>query len=204
MRILVLGANGRLGKVIAERLADDGHDVRGLVRRVPGQGASVPRIEYVEGDALEEPSLHMALAGQDIVMNAIGSGTLRRNTVETDTTRAVLQALSHGTTRRYIAMSSGMVAPVSFVFDRIIKLLIFRNVYREHRTLEALVRASNLDWTIVRPSRLTDRPARGYIESATARPRGPISITRRDVADFISKVVAQDLYHCEAVFLVSR
>jgi putative NADH-flavin reductase len=190
--------------VIAERLAHDGQAVRGFVRHLPDQNASRPRIEYFQGNALETDSILAALPGQDIVVNAIGSGTLKKNSVETDTTRAVLAALSRTRIRRYIAISSGMVAPVSFVFDRVIKPILFRNLYREHIERESLIRATALNWTIIRPSRLTDRPARGYVESTTARPDGPIAISRSDVADFISKVVAEDLYHRQAVFLVSR
>lgn len=204
MRILVLAANGRLGRVVANRLAHDGLAVRGFVRRPPEPNASIPGLEYVQGDALDAESVTAALSDQDIVINAIGSGTLRRNTVETDTTRIVLDALRLTRVTRYIAISSGMVAPVSFVFDRIIKPVIFRNLYREHIEREALIRATNLDWTIIRPSRLVDRPARGYVESTTVRPSGPITISRSDVADFISKVVAQNLYHHQAVFVVSR
>jgi uncharacterized protein YbjT (DUF2867 family) len=106
--------------------------------------------------------------------------------------------------KRYIALSAAIVADVSFIFDRIIRPLIFRNLYREHREVENLIRASSLDWTIVRPPKLTNRPPRSYIESVVKRPRGPITISRTDVADFISKVIAEDLYHQQAVFLTSR
>lgn len=204
MRVLVLAANGKLGRAITDRLANKGHIVRGFVRHLRDQSVSIPSVEYFQGNALEAESVSVALSGQEVVVNAIGSGTLRKNTVETDTTRVVLDALNRNGISRYIAMSSGMVSPVSFVFDQIIKPIIFRNLYREHVEREALIRATNLDWTIVRPSRLTDRPARGYVESTSARPRGPITISRNDVADFVSRVIAQDLYHREAVFLVSQ
>jgi uncharacterized protein YbjT (DUF2867 family) len=204
MRVLVLAATGKLGRAITERLANNGHVVRGFIRRLPDQSLSIPNVEYFQGNALEAESVSMALSGQEVVVNAIGSGTLRKNTVETYTTRVVLDVLNRAGISRYIAMSSGMVSPVSFVFDRLIKPIIFRNLFREHVEREALIRATNLNWTIVRPSRLTDRPARGYVESTTERPKGPITISRKDVADFVSKVIAQDLYHRQAVFLVSQ
>jgi uncharacterized protein YbjT (DUF2867 family) len=204
MRVVVLAANGQLGEPVAKKLAADGHQVRGFVRHLPEQSASDLQIEYFQGDALNEESVMAAVAGQDAAVNAIGGGTLRKNTVETDTTRVVLKVLREAGIKRYIAMSSGMVAPVSFVFDRIIKPLVFRNLYRQHIEREALVRGTELDWTIVRPARLTNKAARGYIESVAERPRGPISIGRNDVADFISKVIAQQLYYRQAVFLVSK
>jgi uncharacterized protein YbjT (DUF2867 family) len=204
MRVLVLAAHGKLGRVVAERLDADGHEVRGFVRRLPDKSATTRQIEYFQGNALEQETVFAALSGQEVVVNTIGPGTIKKNTVETATTRVVLQALARTSVVRYIAMSSAMVAPVSFVFDRIVKPLIFRNLYREHCEKEALVRSTNLDWTIVRPSKLTDRLAKGYIESTTVRPKGPITISRGDVADLVSKVIIQRLYVRQAVFLVSR
>jgi uncharacterized protein YbjT (DUF2867 family) len=204
MRVLVLGANGKLGHVVAERLAASGHEVRGFVRRIRPGSHVLPRLEYVKGDALLESCVIAALSAEEVVINTIGSGTLKSNTVETDTTRVVLSALQRTSVTRYIAMSAGMVAPVSFVFDHIVRPLIFANVYREHREVEALVRASGLDWTIIRPPKLRDGPARGYTESASERPAGPLAISRTDVADFLAKVIAQDLYHRQAVFVMSR
>jgi uncharacterized protein YbjT (DUF2867 family) len=204
MRVLVLGANGQLGRVVAEKLVIEGHQVRGFARRIPAGEDRLPHAEYFEGDALNENSILKALSGQDVVVNTIGSGTLRKNTVETDTTRLVLKAMIQTPIKKYIAMSAGMVAPVSFVFDHIIRPLFFGNLYREHREVEDLVRASNLDWTIVRPPKLTNRPARGYVESTDARPKGPITFSRSDVAAFISKVIANKLYWHQAVFLTSR
>jgi uncharacterized protein YbjT (DUF2867 family) len=97
-----------------------------------------------------------------------------------------------------------MVVPVSFFFDRIVRPLFLSNLYREHRLVEELVRASDLDWTIVRPPRLSSRPPRGYFEGIDERPKGPISLSRADVSDFISKVLANGAYRLQAVFLTSR
>jgi uncharacterized protein YbjT (DUF2867 family) len=204
MRILVLGANGQLGKAVVERLVADGHHVRAFVRHLPGEMNGPSHLEYFQGDAMNEESIIKAAAGHDIVVNVIGSGTLRKNTVESDTTRVILRALAQTPVKRYIALSAGMVTPVSFGFDRIIRPLILSNLYREHRLVEKLVQSSSLDWTIVRPPRLSKRAPRGYIESSTQRPKGPITLSRIDVADFISKVIAQDRYHHQAVFLMSR
>ncbi len=204
MRVLVLGGNGQLGKAVVERLVADNHYVRAFVRHLPEEMNGHSHLEYFQGDAMNEESIIKAAAGYDIVINVIGSGTLRKNTVESDTTRVILRALAQTPVKRYIALSAGMVTPVSFVFDRIIRPLIFSNLYREHQLVEKLVQSSSLDWTIVRPPRLSKRAPQGYVEFSTQRPKGPITLSRFDVADFISKVIAQDEYHHQAVFLMSR
>jgi uncharacterized protein YbjT (DUF2867 family) len=203
MNVLLLGANGQLGRAIVAKLTGEGHHLKAFMRH-PKVSATHPNVECFQGDATDEMSVVEASMGQDVVVNAIGSGTLRRNTIESDTTRVVLRALARTTVRKYLAMSAGMVAPVSFVFDNIVRPLFLGNLFREHRLVEELVRASNLDWTIVRPPRLSNRPARGYLEATDKRPKGPIILSRADVADFISKVLATDAYRHQAVFLTSR
>lgn len=203
MNVLVLGANGQLGRAIVAKLASEGHRVRAFMRRTDVE-VNWPNVELFRGDATDEISIVEASKGQDAVVNAIGSGTIRRNTIESDTTRVTLRALARTPIKKYIAMSAGMVVPVSFAFDNIVRPLFLGNLYREHRLVEDLVRASDLDWTIVRPPRLSNRPSRGYLESTVKRPKGRITLSRIDVADFISKALATDAFQHQAVFLTSR
>jgi uncharacterized protein YbjT (DUF2867 family) len=202
MNILVLGAGGQLGRVLVSRLATDGHAVRAFVRRQPEKDVDVPAEVFI-GDANSEASVRQAAKGQEAVVSAIGSGTLRRNTSESDTTKVTLRALE-GFTGRYIAMSAGMVAPVSFIFDHVIRTLFLANLYREHRLVEELVKAGSIDWTIVRPPRLTNGPARGYLASVERRPGPKISMRRADVAQFLSDCLCNGTYRRQPVFLASR
>lgn len=202
-RILVLGAGGQLGRAVVARLAQDGYRVRAFQRH-PATMDPGPAVEMVLGDALDGAAVARAAAGQATVINAIGSGTIRRNTVESSTTAAVLAALRHAGPRRYIGISAGMVTSVSFAFDHLIRPLVFGNLYREHLAVERLIRESGLDWTIVRPTRLVNRPSRGYVETTGLRPDGPVNISRTDVAAFVAKEVCACQYLQQAVFLVSR
>lgn len=202
-RVLVLGAGGQLGQAVETRLAQDGDRVRAFRRRPP---ATEPAhgVEVVLGDALDRDAIARAAEGQDAVVNAIGSGTLRRNTVESDTTAAVLAVLQRTGPRRYIGMSAGIVADVSFVFDHLIRPLVLGNLYREHLAVERLIRQTDLDWTIVRPTRLVNAPARGYLEATDRLPRRTMNTSRADVAAFISKELRECRYVRQAVFIVSR
>jgi uncharacterized protein YbjT (DUF2867 family) len=161
-------------------------------------------VEVVLGTALDRDAVARAAVDQDAVVNVIGSGTLRPNTVESDTTAAVLDVLQRTGPRRYIGMSSGLVAGVSFTFDHLIRPLILEHRYREHLAVEQLIRQGDLDWTVVRPTRLDNRPPRGY-QAATERPPNLRRTTSRaDVAAFISQEVRTCHYPRQAVFLVSR
>src|SRR5215813_13825816 len=103
MNVLVLGANGQLGRAVFSRLAADGQRVRAFMRR-PASVVAPPAIEVFQGDAMQEAAVREAAVGQEAVVDAIGSGTLRYNTIESDTTRVVLGAL-RGFQGWYLAMS---------------------------------------------------------------------------------------------------
>jgi uncharacterized protein YbjT (DUF2867 family) len=73
----------------------------------------------------------------------------------------------------------------------------------EHRRVEEIVKASTLDWTIVRPSALTNRPQTGYTASLELQRRAFVT-ARADVAAFIADELESDQYVRQAVFIVSR
>jgi uncharacterized protein YbjT (DUF2867 family) len=113
------------------------------------------------GDARKREDLIAALPGQEVVVNAIGSGTLRKNEVESSTTAVAVVAAQQVGISRYIAMSAGMVALDWPLFNYLLRPLIFRNILAEHLRIEEIVKGSALRWTIVRPPRLTNGPPRG-------------------------------------------
>jgi len=198
MRIVVLGANGRLGREVVRQADERGHEVTAFVRRVPSSAfATAVRVRI--GDALQMADVRAALSGQEVVVNAIGAGTLRRNEIESRTTAIAVDAAQEVGVSRYVAMSAGMVALDWPLFRYVLLPTIFRNLAREHHRVERLVRASLLDWTIVRPSRLTDGPARGYTVSLE-RP-GSFSVSRHDVAAFILDEIATAGHVHRAVFI---
>ena len=100
-------------------------------------------------------------------------------------------------------MSAGMVALDWPLFKYVLRPLIFRHILAEHRRVEEIVRASVLDWTIVRPSALTNQPARGYEASLELLPRAFMT-TRSDVAAFIGDALDSNKYIRQAVFIASR
>lgn len=203
VRVLVLGAGGQFGRAVVTRLAQDGYLVRAFQRRPP-ETEPFPAVDVFLGDALDRDAVARAAAGEDAVVNAIGSGTLRRNTVESDTTAAVLAVLQRTGPRRYVGMSAGLVAEISFLFDHLIRPLVLGNLYREHVAVERLIRQADLDWTIVRPTRLVIAPARGYVEATDRLPRRTMNTTRADVAAFIAKELRQGRYLRQAVFVASQ
>src|SRR6516225_6982729 len=201
MRVVILGAAGQLGREVVRDLLARGHTVRAAVRRRPEPALPAP-VEIRIADARNKSDICAAISGSDAVVNVIGGGTLRRNEVASSTSSVAVPAAQDAGVRRYFAMSAGMVALDWPLFKYVLRPLIFRHILAEHRRVEEIVRASRLDWTIVRPSALTNRPARGY-EATLQLPRRAVATTRADVAAFIADEVECNRYTCQTVFVLS-
>ena len=202
MKVAVLGAGGQLGRELVRALETRGHHVVAAVRRQPTSplGTSV---EIRLTDAQKKSEILAAVKGCDAIVNAIGAGTLRRNDIESTTTTAAVAAAQEIGVRRYVAMSAGMLALDWFFFKYILRPLIFRNIVAEHRRVEEIVRFGTLTWTIVRPPKLTNGPATGYVASLEPQPQF-FSAARADVAAFIADELKNDAYVLRAVFVASR
>jgi len=202
MRVVVLGAAGQLGREVVRALVARGHTVRAAVRRAPDPPLA-SSVEIRIADARNKSETRAAICGFDAVVNVIGGGTLRRNDVASSTSAVAVPAAQEAGAKRYIAMSAGMVALDWPLFTYVLRPLIFRHILGEHRRVEDIVRASVLDWTIVRPSALTNRPPTGYVASLELQRRAFVT-ARSEVAAFIADELENGKYIRKAVFIASR
>ncbi|HEY4090508.1 MAG TPA: NAD(P)H-binding protein, partial [Luteibacter sp.] len=168
MKVLVLGATGGTGRLIVRDSLEKGHYVVALVRSAVG--ADLPGAELIEGDARDEIILERALDGCDVVVSALGTGMgLRKVSLLTEATRALILAMTRSGVPRLVCISALGVGDSrghgGFVFDRIFQPLLLTHAYKDKDRQEAAIRASSLDWVIVRPGMLTNDPARGRIRA---------------------------------------
>ena len=202
MRVVVLGGAGQLGREVVHALAKEDHNVCAAVRRQPDPAFDTS-VEIRLADARNQAEIRSAISGFDAVVNVIGGGTLRRNDVASTTTAIAVAAAEEVGIQRYIAMSAGMVALDRWFFNYVLRPLIFRHILAEHRCVEEIVRASSLDWTIVRPSALTNRPPTGYVASLKLDDTA-YTTARADVGAFIADELQNNNYVRQAVFVTSR
>jgi len=202
MRVVVLGATGQLGREVVHALVSRGHSVVATVRRPPNPAFLIP-VQICQVDARNRADVRAALHAHDVVVNAIGAGSLRGNDIESSTTAVAVEAAQDVGVDRYIAMSAGMVALDWPLFKYVLKPLIFRNILAEHLRVEEIVRASMLPWTIVRPPKLTNGRPSGYVASLEPQTRA-FSAARADVAAFIGDELDARAHLRQAVFVASR
>ncbi|MBW5436720.1 SDR family oxidoreductase [Bradyrhizobium canariense] len=199
-KILVLGATGATGRLIVNQAAARGYDVTVLVRSA-GKASDITGAKLIVGDARDETALREALKGREAVVSALGTpvSLFREVTLLSTATRALVSAMKAEQVSRLVCIT-GMGAGDSaghagFVADNVIFPLLLKKVYADKNRQEAIVRDSGLDWILVRPSILNNKPGRGSVRALTDLSgfHGG-SIAREDVATFVLDQVRADTW----------
>ncbi|SCX26793.1 NAD(P)-dependent oxidoreductase [Agrobacterium rosae] len=200
MKILVLGATGATGRLIVSTAIAKGYEVAALVRS-KAKAADLVGAELIEGDARDPAALTRAIVGCDAVISSLGTAMspFKEVTLLSIATRALVDVMEQQNIRRLVCIT-GLGAGDSrghggFFFDRLFLPLMLRKVYEDKDRQEDAIRASTLDWTIVRPTVLNDKPARGGIKALTdlSGVHGG-TIARSDVAEFVVQQLATDTW----------
>lgn len=202
MKIAVIGATGGSGQAIVRDALAQGHDVTALVRSRARAEPLLPTVSLEEGDARDPNALSKALRGCDAVISALGPRKIspfRRVTLLSDATRSLLDVMREQRVPRLVCIT-GLGAGDSaghggFAYDRLIMPLLLRTIYEDKDRQEALIRGSALDWVIVRPTILINKPATGRIRAITDLDGfNGGRISRADVAAFVVAQVTGDAW----------
>jgi uncharacterized protein YbjT (DUF2867 family) len=199
-RLLVLGATGGTGRLIVKQALARGFAVRALVRS-PEKATDLAGAELCVGDARDPAALARALEGQDAVVSALGTpvSPFREVTVLSSATDALVAAMKTAAVRRLVCIigigAGDSAGHGGSVFDRLILPALLRKVYADKDRQEAIVRASGLDWVLVRPSVLNDRaPAEEVRALSDLSGFHGGTIARADVARFVLDQVNADTW----------
>lgn len=168
MRTVVFGATGPTGRQLTAQALAAGHEVAAVVRR-PGSIQPAAGLSVVTADAGDPDAVERAVAGSDAVFSSLGVPLSRKPvTVYSQGNANLLAAMHRHGVKRLITVSSSVMDQSwrpsgEFLFNNVLDPLVNRRVGRtaheDMRRMEALVRDSDVDWTIVRPSGLFDNPA---------------------------------------------
>ena len=201
MKLTIVGATGGIGRHLVDQAVAAGDDVTAVVRD-PAKLAGVP-IRVVAADlATADPAtLPAACAGADAVLSGLGPRSSADAGIATRGTRAVVDAMTGAGVRRIVVVSAAPVGVVPspgrphpprrdpgdgplmrYLLGPAIRRVLRRH-YADLALMEEVLRDSGLDWTAVRPPRLTDKPLTGSYRTAYGRNvRGGLTVSRADVA----------------------
>jgi putative NADH-flavin reductase len=213
MKLTIIAATGGVGRQLLAQALDAGHDVTVLARnpaRLPRDVQVATRVVTADLARPDPHVLESAVAGSDAVLSALGPHNNADAGIAASGTAAIISAMRAAGLARIVAISASPVATTPSpgrlhpprhdpgdgffmrqVGDRIAKTL-FGKVYEDLARMEDVLRDSGLDWTVLRPPRLTGKPVSGRYRTAVGRNvRGGFRIPRADVAHYMLAVLDQ-------------
>ncbi|MFI5675738.1 NAD(P)-dependent oxidoreductase [Streptomyces cellulosae] len=194
MRVTVFGATGAIGRLVAQRLLDDGHQVTALVRAPAKLTLTHSHLTVVTGRLSDRDAVEQAVSGADAVISALGPSLKRSTTgsAVTDGTRTIVQAMEAQKVDRFIGLATPSLADPQ---DKphwkhkvlpVMAGLMFPNALAELKGMTEAVTGSDLDYTIARITNPTDKPATGRIRSGfLGHDRVGSAMSRADIAAFL-------------------
>lgn len=200
MKLLVLGATGRTGRLLVHQAMQDGHHVTAMARHTDmladtAHGNS--SLTLHPGDVRDPDAVTAAAAGQHAAISVISTPARNPGRLYSQGTRNIVRALEDQQVRRFVCVSSGGVAwddrGLPWWYRNIMIPLFMRPLYADMRDMEDTVRHSSLDWVLVRPAYLLDRPAQASYRIGDGKnPHGGWKLTRPDLAEFLLRQLGTD------------
>ncbi len=192
--LLIIGASGGIGRAAVEAALKAGHRVRAVARDAGRIGPDHPLLEARSLDATDAEGVRAALEGVDAVIQAIGvAPSLRRMLTPIDvfsrSTAALVPEMARAGVRRLVAVTgfgAGDSRAALSPPERLAHRLVLGTAYADKDRQEEIIRASDLDWLIVRPTILTNGAGGGrYHVLVSPQSWRNGLIARRDVAAFL-------------------
>ncbi len=181
MNLLVLGATGRTGRLVVEQALAAGHTVTALVRSPGKLTTRNSNLRVVTGEATDASAISRALEGADAVISTLGG----KGSVIADSTQAIVAAAHEAGVRRVVLLSSFFVERDRLdAVSRLLTGVAMGAMIKDKSAGELVLRGSDLEWTIVYASVLSDGPATGSVAVLPERAKRSMSqrISRADVA----------------------
>ncbi|GAA4670841.1 NAD(P)-dependent oxidoreductase [Phytohabitans rumicis] len=189
MKLAIFGATGRTGRPLLNQALAQGHTITALARD-PGKLPTHANLHTVAGGIHDAEAVKQAIVGTDAVLFAAGQSLTAKTSVCTDAMRTIIPAMDASGVRRLVAISlygtgdSRRTSP--FV---VISRLASGALVRDKEGMEALIAASDTDWTIFRPAVLKDAPHTGHYRTGHDLKLGFLS--RMPYADLADAMLAQ-------------
>jgi putative NADH-flavin reductase len=186
MRLFILGATGGIGRQLIDQALARGHQVTAFVRSPEKLSARSEGLSVRQGDPRDAAALTAALSGHDAVLSALGPPGPRRSTILPDSARSTVSAMQSAGIRRLLIVSAAILFTDLGLLAALLRRTLLRNVVIGSGEMERIIAASDLDWAIARPPRLTNGPLTARYQVADNRfPPGKRTLSRADVAHFL-------------------
>ncbi len=195
MKLVVFGSTGKTGVELVKQSLALGFDVTAFLRDTSRMPFTDECLHCMTGDVLNLIDVQKAVQEQDAVVCALGSNSLSKTSIRSEGTANIITAMKDKNVRRLVVISAMGVAEswstLSFI-NKLFFAILLRATRQDHEKQEAVVKGSELDWTIVRPSGLTDTALTGDYSTGENIRAETSKIARADVAHFIIKELMEN------------
>ena len=191
MKLAIFGATGKTGRHLVEQALAAGHSVTALARDPARLPQTHDRLTVVPGDVRDPAAVAQTIAGAEAVLSVLGPTGSQPDFAVSRGTDHILAAMKvHGVRRLIISAGAGVRDPLDkptllhAYFGTLVKVLS-KNVYLDMLQVVDKVRASDVDWTIVRVPRLMDTPPTGQVFTGYVNKDLKTSLSRADLAAYM-------------------
>lgn len=186
MRIVVLGATGGIGRYLVSGALERGHSVTAYVRSPNKVVEKLKNLRVVAGDLFDEQQMATVLKGHDVILSAFGPNAIGPSTERRDFGRALVAAMNLSGVGRVQVVSSAFLFADAGLPVFLLSHTLFIYVYRDMASMEKEFVSTGLEWTMVRPPRLTNGQGTQHYRVRDGHlPSGGFLISRSDVAHFM-------------------
>lgn len=205
MKVVVFGANGKVGRKVVANLLDSGHTVRAFIHSKSSIEPD-PKLEFIKGDIHKSGDVDRAIKGADAVVSALGSwGTKTKDIVSSGMANIIPAMQKHAVKRVISVTGAGARDSVDkpSLIDKLSRPLLFivaAKILRDGEDHIAQLRASQLDWTVVRSPAMISFGKSGYKLGNTS-PLPWETINRSDVAECMAKLATDKQHNQSAPFI---
>ena len=208
MKVLVIGAAGKTGKLIVERAVAAGHQITAFVHDPASFHSESADVRVVAGDAGDSARLKEAMAGQEAVIDAVGGKTpFIDSGLEQSVAKSVLAAMQENGVRRLLVISATGVGEskeqATFFYEHLLMPTFLRGAMKDKAAMEAEVKQSGVDFVLARPPALSDDPPTGKVRVIEGDAKAH-RITRGDLAQFLVDQLQSDQYLGQAVTVANE
>jgi putative NADH-flavin reductase len=189
MKLFVIGATGRTGEEIVQQALARDHHVTAFVRSPKTVTSRHKGLGVLKGNVTDESQLSEAMQNHDAVVSALGPREVfKPSSLLHDSALATTRAMQRSGVKRLLILSAAAHFPG--IPNRIVSFIL-RNHMRDSLSMEKIVRANGLDWTIARPPRLTQENYSTYRSREGAAPRMGFTLSRKALATFMLDAIEQ-------------
>ncbi len=202
MKVLILGANGGIGRFAVKAALGRGYKVVAYVRRDVTCFGNPDGLEVRIGTTSDTPALLEAMRGCDAVINCIGVSMrlFHEDVPAVEANRAILSAMRRVGVSRYVTWATPSVRSREDVRSYVTVLPgLLASVFlpKAKKCISRIVsdvERSNLQWTVVRFMAPKDRAASGTVKVSFGDKRIRFGISRADIASFMVSQLSTDEY----------